>query len=116
MGHRGKNTISRKDVMVDYKCSPLPQFTGQGTSSPGTPRVSPALPGNIPVFRPTLSASTPYGQLLGTPGRPPISLQPERFQPAAQPCGTDIAGIVDLPTLPEIAYDESDADDESDDS
>ena len=40
---------------------PPQQFTGQGPSSPGVPRVPPALAGNIPVNRPTASSSTPYG-------------------------------------------------------
>ena len=83
---------------------PPRQFTGQGPSSPGTHRVPPALPGNIPVIRPTSSASTQYGQLAGAPGRPPISLPTQRFQPAAQLCRTDVAGIADLPQFPEISY------------
>jgi len=53
---------------------PPQQFAGQGLSSPGAPQVPPALPANIPVIRPTSSASTPYGQLPGAPGRPSISL------------------------------------------
>ena len=40
---------------------PPQQFTGQGPSSPGAPRVPPALPRNIQVIRPNSSASTPYG-------------------------------------------------------
>ena len=95
---------------------PPQQFTGQGPSSPGAPRVPPAPAANNPVNRPTLSSSTPYGQLPGAPGRPPISLPTKRFQPAAEPRRTDVAGIADLPPLPEISYDEFDADYESDDS
>jgi len=95
---------------------PLQQFTGQGPSSPGAPRVSPALPGNIPVIWPTSSASTPYRQLPGAPGRSPISPPTKRFLPAVEPRRTDVAGIVDMPPLPEISYDELDADYESDDS
>jgi len=82
---------------------PPQQFTGQGLSSAGAPRVPPALPGNIPVIQPTSSASTPYGQLPGTPGRPPISLTMRQFQLAAEWRRTDVAGIVDLPPLPEIS-------------
>jgi len=74
-----------------------------------------ALPGNILVIRPTSSASTPYGQPPGAPGEPPISLPTKRFQPAAEPRRTDVAGIADLPPLPEISYDEFDADFESND-
>jgi hypothetical protein len=95
---------------------PHQQFPGQGPSCPGTPRVPPTLPGIILVIQPTSSASTPYGQVPGAPGRPPISLPTKRFQPAAEPCRTDVAGIADLPPLPEISRDEFDADYESDDS
>ena len=38
------------------------------------------------------------------------------FQPAAEPCRIDVAGIADLPPLPEISCDEFDADNEIDDS
>jgi len=95
---------------------PPQQFTQQGASSPCTPRVPPALPGNIPVFQPTSSASTPYGQLPREPGIPPIRLPTKRFQPAAELRRTDIEGIADWPPLPDIAYDEFDSDYESDDS
>jgi hypothetical protein len=95
---------------------PPEEFPRQGPSSPGAPQVSPALPGSIPVIRQTSSASTPYGQLPSTPGRHPISLPKKQFQPAAEPRRTDVAGIADLPPLPEISYDEFDADYESDDS
>jgi len=95
---------------------PPQQFTGQGPSSPDASRVPPALPGNIQVIQLTSSVSTPYGQLPGAPGRPPISLPTQQFQPAAEPRRTDVAGIADLPPLPEISYDEFDADYESGDS
>jgi hypothetical protein len=92
------------------------QFTGHGPSSPGAPGVPQALARNIPVIRPTSSASTTYGQLPGAPGRPPISHPTKRFQPAAEPRRTDVAGFVDLPPIPEISYHELDADFKSDDS
>jgi len=94
---------------------PCQQFTGQGPSSPGAPRVPPALPGNIPVIRPITSASTPYGHLPGAPGRYPISLPTKQFQLTMEPRRTEVAGIADLPPLPEISYDKLDADYESDD-
>jgi hypothetical protein len=47
-------------------------------------------------------------------GDPPISLPTKQFQPAAEPRRTDVAGIVDWPPLPEISYDQFDADYESD--
>jgi len=95
---------------------PPQQFAGHGPSYPGAPRVPPAPPGNNPVIRPTSSASTAPGQLPGAPGRPPISLPTKRFQPAAEPRRTNVAGIADLPPLPEISYDQYDAEYESDDS
>jgi len=115
MGHRGKDMTSPKGGYGGPQTFPPQQFTGQGPSSPGAPQVPPALPGNIPVIQPTTSASTPYGQLPGAPGRLPISLPTKRFQPAAEPRRTDVAWIVDLPPLPDISYDEFDADHESDD-
>ena len=45
-----------------------------------------------------------------------MSLPTKRFQLAAEPRRTDVAGIADLPPLPEICYDEFDAQYESDDS
>ena len=95
---------------------PPQQFTGQGSSSPGAPRVPPALAGNHPVNRLTSSSFTPYGQFPGAPGRPPISLRTKPFQLAEEPRRPDVAGIADLPPLPEISYYEFDADAESDDS
>jgi len=94
---------------------PPQQFAGHGPSSPGAPRVPPAPPGNNPVIRLTSSASPAPGQLPGAPGRPPINLPTKRFQPAAEPRRTDVAGIADLPPLPEISYDQYDAEYESDD-
>jgi len=82
---------------------PPQQFAGHGSSSPGPPRVPQAPAGNNPVIRPTSSASTAPGQLPGAPGRPRISLPTKRFQPAAEPHRTDVAGIADLPQLPEIS-------------
>jgi len=93
---------------------PPQQFAGHGPSSPGAPRVPPAPPGNNPVIRLTSSASPAPGQLPGAPGRPPINLPTKRFQPAAEPRRTDVAGIADLPPLPEISYDQYDAEYESD--
>jgi len=95
---------------------PPQQFTGQGPSSPGAPQVPPALVGNIPVIRQISSSSTPYGKIPGTPGCPPISLPIKQFQPAAEPRRTDVAGITDLPPLPENSYEKFDADTESDNS
>ena len=94
---------------------PPQHFTGQGLSSPGAPCVPPAPPGNIPVIFPTTSASTPYGQIPGAAGRPPISLPTIPFQPVVESRRTDVARIGDLPPLPEIRYDEYDAEYASDD-
>jgi len=95
---------------------PSQQFAREEPSSPGTPRVPPAPARNRPVNPPTSSSSTPYGQIPSAPGRPPISLPTKRFQPAAEPRRTDVVGIADLPPLPDISYDEFDADADSDDS
>jgi len=95
---------------------PHQQFAGQGPSSPGTPRVPQAPAGNISVNRPTSPSSTPDGQIPDAPGRHPISLPKKPFQPAAEPCRTDVAGIEHLPPLPDISYGKFDANAESDDS
>jgi len=95
---------------------PPQQLTRQGQSSPGAPRVPQVLAANHPVNRPTSSSFTPYGQIPSTPGRPPTSLPTKRFLLAAEPRRTDVAGIADLPPLPEISYDKFDADAESDNS
>jgi hypothetical protein len=92
------------------------QFTGHGPLSPGAPRVPPAPPGINAVIRPTSSASTGPGQLPGASGRPPIRLPTERCQPDAELRRTDVARIADLPPLPEISYDQYDAQYGSNDS
>jgi len=95
---------------------PPQQFTGPELSSPGTPRVPLAPPGNNPVIRPTSSASNAPGQLPGAPGRPPISLPTKLFQTAVEPRRPDVTGIANLPPFSDISYDKYDADYESDDS
>jgi len=95
---------------------PTQQFPGHGPSAPGAPRVPPPPPQNNPVIPPTASSSTAPGRLPSTPGRPPISLPTKRFLPAAELRKPDVAGIVDLPPVGEISYDQYDADYESDDS
>jgi len=95
---------------------PPQQCTGQGPTSACAPGMPPAAPGNNPVIWLTASATTPYGQLSGAPGRPPISLPMERFKPATELRRTHVAGIAYLPPLPEISYDKFDADYESNDS
>jgi hypothetical protein len=45
-----------------------------------------------------------------------ISLPTKRFQPPAEQWTTDVAAIVDMPSLPDMSYDEYDAVDESQDS
>jgi len=94
---------------------PPQEFRGHGRSAPGTPRVPPAPPRNNPVIWPTSSSSSAPGQLPGAPGRPPISLPTEQFQPSAEPCRTDVAQNATFPPLPEISCDENDADYESND-
>ena len=54
---------------------PLPQFPGQGLSSPAAPSVPPGPLGNHHFNQPTSSSSTPPPQPpSGAPGRHPISL------------------------------------------
>jgi hypothetical protein len=99
-----------------HQMFPHQQLAGQGQSSPGVPRVPPEPAGNHLVNRATSFSSTLYEQIPGAPGRPPISLPMKRFQPAAEPRRTDVAGIVDLPPLPDNSYHEFDRDAESNDS
>ena len=99
-----------------FQMIPRPQFPGRGTSSPCAQRVPPGPPGNHPHNQPTSSSSTPPLQPhSGAPGRNAISLPTKRFQPPAEPQKTDVAGIADVPPLPEMCYDEYDAADGSDD-
>jgi len=86
-----------------HQMFPPQQFAGQGPSSPGAPRVPPAPPGNNAVILPTSSASTPYEQHPGAPGRPPIALPMKQFQQTAELRSADFAGIQDLPQLPRIS-------------
>jgi len=93
--------------------NPCQQFPKQGLTCPCTPRVSPAPPGNNAVIRSTSCTSTPYIQLPGKPGRPPISLPTKRFEQAAELRRSDVIGISDLPPVPDISSDKFDADYES---
>jgi len=93
---------------------PSQNFTGHGPSSEGALRVSPESPGNNPVIRPTSCTSTAAGQRPGAPGTPPFIVTIERFMPAAELHRTDVAGIADVPPLPDISYDQYDVDYESD--
>jgi hypothetical protein len=93
---------------------PPPQFPGHGPSSPGAPRVPPGPPGNHPVNQPASSSlSRPPHPPSGAPGRHPISITTKRFQPPAEPRKTDVAGIANLPTLPDMSYKLSNATDEN---
>jgi len=95
---------------------PQQQFPGQGPSSPGTLRVPPGPQANNPVNRPTSSSFTPPPRPhSGAPGRPPISFPTGQFLLPVEPRNTDVARIVDLPQLPQISYNDYDADDGSDD-
>jgi len=93
---------------------PPPQFPEQGPSYPCAPRVPPGPPGNHPVNQSTSSSSTTAPESpSGAPGRHPISLPTKGFQPPEELRKTDVTGIVDLPSLPEMSYNEYDAADES---
>jgi len=78
--------------------------------------VPPAAAGNIQVNRLTSSSSTPYIESPDSCGRPPNGLPMKQFLQATEPRRTDVAGIADLPPLPDICYDIFDADAESNDS
>ena len=95
---------------------PTERFTGNGRPSPGAPRVPPAMRQTNPVIKQTSFTSTAPGQRPGAPGTRPVRLPTRRFQPTAEPRRTDIAGIANMLPLPEISYDEYDADYESNDS
>jgi hypothetical protein len=79
MGHSGKDTISPKEIMVHYKCSPSQQFTRQGQLSPGAPQVPPPRSGHIPVIRPTSFTFTPCRHLPDAPREPPLASQRNNF-------------------------------------
>jgi hypothetical protein len=94
-----------------------PQFPGQGPSSPAAPRVPPEPPANHSVNQPTFSSSTPPPHPpSGTPVRYSIILPTKRFLPPAEQWIPGVAAIVDMPSLPDMSYDEYDAVDESQDS
>jgi len=85
---------------------PSPQFPGQRPSSPGAPRVPLGPLGNHPLNHLTASSSTPPSPPpSGAPGRHPISLLTRGLKPPAELRKTDVAGIVDLPPLPQMSYD-----------
>jgi len=89
---------------------PPHKFTWHGPSSPGTPQVPRAQPWKNPGFWPTSSPSIAPGQHPSAPGTPSNSLPMKGYEPAAEPCRTDVPGIADLPLSPWISFDESDAD------
>jgi len=95
---------------------PPQQFAQHGPSSPGPPRVLLAPPGNNPVIWLTSSAFTAPEKRPSAPGRPHITLPTKWFLPGAELCRTDVAGIAHLPPLPEISYNQYDADYEIDNS
>lgn len=93
---------------------PQEQFPGQGPSSAGAPRVPPGLSGSNPVNWPTSSSSYPPPEPPGAAWRDSISLPTKLFQLPVEPQETDDARIEDMPLLSEVAYDNYDADDDSD--
>jgi len=96
---------------------PPPQFSGHGLQSPGATRVPPGpLETKQVNWLISSGSNPPPGPPSGAPGRSPISRPTKRFQPPVSPRKTDVAGIVDFPPLPEISYENYDADDESDDT
>jgi len=96
---------------------PPRQIQGQGPSSPGAPRVPPGRPENHPANRPTSSGRNPPPKHhSAAPLRPSISLTTKWIQPPVDQWETDPTMIIQLPPLPEMSYDNSDSDADSDDS
>jgi hypothetical protein len=116
MDHHGKDTISTKEVIVDLQCSPLSNSQDRGHH----------LQAHLECLQHRLKTIQSFGRALptqphtdnfpGPPGSPPIRLPTKQYPQAAEPRRTDVAGIMDLPPLQEIDYDEFDADCESDDA
>ena len=117
MGHCGKDITCTKLVMMGLRCSPLSSSQDQGhhlqvhreclqDCREIFQSISQHLPARLLHLKP------PSGALE----RHPISLLMKRFKPAAELRKTYVAGIADLPPLPEMSYDECNADDESDNS
>jgi len=116
MGHRGKHMISTKEDMVEHKCSPLSNSQNMGRhlqvhlewlqhrletiQSFGWPLRLPLLQDNFPAHM----------------VHPPISLSTKQFQPAEETHTTDVAGIANLLPMPDISYDQYDAEYESNNS
>jgi len=93
------------------------QTPGERLSSPDTLRVSPGLAEYNSVNWATLCGSNPPPEHQSSaPRRPLISLPMTKSQLPAEPRKTDVAGFVDLASLPGMSYYNYDADDESDDS
>jgi hypothetical protein len=77
--------------------------------------VPPGPPENHPVNTPTSSSSNPPPESSDSAARRTlISLGTKRFQLPAEPRKTDVAMITEFPPLPEMSYDNYDADDERD--
>jgi hypothetical protein len=63
-----------------------------------------------------ISAPAKYRKRPGILGKDIINLPTKPFQPAAEPCRIDVAGIADFSPWTVSCYDEFNADDESNDS
>jgi len=92
-----------------------PHIPGQGPSSRCAPSRPPGPPESHPLDWPISSSPNPPPEPpSGAPERPPFSLPPKQYSPAAEPRITDAAGIKDLLPVLDVDYIEYDADDESD--
>jgi hypothetical protein len=109
MGHRAKYIISPKEDKVDLKCSPLSNSQDMGHHfQVHLKYLQHGLEKN-PGIRLTTSASTAPGQLPGAHCRPSIDMPTKQFQQGAEVCRTNVAGIADVPSLPDISYHQDDA-------
>ena len=89
-----------------------PHTPGQGPSSPGEPIVPPEPPENHPVNWPTCSISYPPPEHVSSACRTPqTSLRTRLFPLPAEQRTTGVTRIADLPSLPEMFYDNYISDD-----
>jgi len=114
MCHHGKEMTCTKVDMAGLECSPPAQFPADGPSFPDTQIVPPGLLGNHPVSQVTSCSLTFSSQpSSGALGRHPIWLPTKEFQPPVELRKTHVAGLLDLPPLPEMSHPKCDATDES---
>jgi len=116
MGHCGVHMISPKEVLVELKCSSHSNSQDMSHQSQVNLECLLHRLEAIKWFSWHLLSPLHQDNDLRAPRRPPIGLSLKWFQTAAEPRRTDVAGIADLPPIPDISYDQKNADSESDNS